>query len=112
MLTGNFLRYEALRLWDKALRSPEAEFWVQLEPGTAVGAWSIHPPPLLTNYILYTVVDNHRVLHGRSAFTGRRRMCGAYIGMDDFRSRLISLSEKFAGGANDISKRDNWSPLY
>ena len=28
-------------------------------------------------------MDNHRVLHGRSAFDGKRRMCGAYIGMDD-----------------------------
>ena len=42
------------------------------------------------------VVDNHRVLHGRSAFDGRRRMCGAYIGMDEYRSKLAVLNEKFA----------------
>ena len=41
-------------------------------------------------------MDNHRVLHGRSAFDGRRRMCGAYIGVDEYRSKLAVLSEKFA----------------
>ena len=45
------------------------------------------------------VVDNHRVLHGRSAFDGKRRMCGAYIGMDEYRSKLAVLSEKFAPDA-------------
>lgn len=38
-----------------------------------------------------TVVDNHRVLHGRAAFTGKRRMCGAYIGTDDYLARLHAL---------------------
>ncbi|KAJ1307940.1 hypothetical protein OPQ81_002017 [Rhizoctonia solani] len=51
--------YDALRAWNRCLTSPDAELWVQLTAGTAV------------------VVDNHRVLHGRSAFTGKRRMCGA-----------------------------------
>ena len=45
------------------------------------------------------MVDNHRVLHGRSAFTGKRRMCGAYIGLDEYRSKLATLSEKFAPDA-------------
>ncbi|RPD61031.1 mitochondrial protein [Lentinus tigrinus ALCF2SS1-7] len=70
--------YDALRTWYKLLTSPDSEYWVQLSPGTAV------------------VVDNHRVLHGRSAFDGKRRMCGAYIGMDEYRSKLAVLSEKFA----------------
>ncbi|GAB1523143.1 hypothetical protein RhiTH_006273 [Rhizoctonia solani] len=43
--------YDALRSWNRCLTSSDAEFWVQLTAGTAV------------------VVDNHRVLHGRSAFT-------------------------------------------
>jgi trimethyllysine dioxygenase len=70
-------RYDAIRLWNKCLTSPDSEYWVQLQPGTAV------------------VVDNHRVLHGRSAFDGKRRMCGAYIGIDEYRSKLAVLSEKF-----------------
>ena len=43
----------------------------------------------------HQVIDNHRVLHGRSAFDGKRRMCGAYIGIDEYRSKLAVLSEKF-----------------
>ncbi|TEB34762.1 Trimethyllysine dioxygenase [Coprinellus micaceus] len=70
--------YDAIRLWNKALTSPDSQYWVQLTPGTAV------------------VVDNHRVLHGRSAFTGKRRMCGAYIGVDEYRSKLAVLRERFA----------------
>jgi len=30
-------RYEAIRLWNKCLTSPDSEYWVQLQPGTAVG---------------------------------------------------------------------------
>ncbi|KAH9945472.1 mitochondrial protein [Epithele typhae] len=70
--------YDAIRTWNKLLTSPDSEYWVQLAPGTAV------------------VVDNHRVLHGRSAFDGKRRMCGAYIGMDEYRSKLAVLNEAFA----------------
>ncbi|THH00098.1 hypothetical protein EW026_g2408 [Hermanssonia centrifuga] len=66
--------YQAVRLWHKFLTSADSEYWVQLSP----------------------VVDNHRVLHGRSAFTGKRRMCGAYIGVDEYRSKFTVLSEKFA----------------
>ncbi|KAJ2914081.1 hypothetical protein MD484_g6345, partial [Candolleomyces efflorescens] len=70
--------YDAIRLWNECLTSPDSEYWVQLQPGTAV------------------VVDNHRVLHGRSAFDGKRRMCGAYIGVDEYRSKFAVLSEQFA----------------
>lgn len=48
---------------------------------------------------MFLVVDNHRVLHGRSAFNGRRRMCGAYIGIDEYRSKLAVLRERFVPGA-------------
>ncbi|KIP10456.1 hypothetical protein PHLGIDRAFT_84951 [Phlebiopsis gigantea 11061_1 CR5-6] len=71
--------YNAVRLWHKLLTSADSEYWVQLAPGTAV------------------VVNNHRVLHGRSAFTGKRRMCGAYIGGDEYRSKLAVLAERFSG---------------
>ncbi len=45
------------------------------------------------------VVDNYRILHGRSAFTGARRMCGAYIGADEFQSRLRVLKESTNRGS-------------
>jgi len=62
------------------------------------------------------VLDNHRVLHGRSAFSGKRRMCGAYIGVDEYRSKLAVLSEKFApesilpsGNPSNTNERSVWN---
>lgn len=52
--------YAAAAKWEQILRSKELEYWYQLRPGTTV------------------IFDNHRVLHGRSAFTGLRRICGGY----------------------------------
>ncbi|OSX59107.1 hypothetical protein POSPLADRAFT_1151947 [Postia placenta MAD-698-R-SB12] len=92
--------YDSIRKWHQLLTSADSEYWVQLSPGTAV------------------VVDNHRVLHGRSAFDGKRRMCGAYIGIDEYRSKLAVLSEKFAPGAvvrettpySSVNGRSVWNP--
>ena len=59
------------------------------------------------------------MLHGRSAFDGKRRMCGAYIGMDEYRSKLAVLNEKFAAdplahptGTTDTNtnERSVWNP--
>ncbi|KAH8991357.1 Trimethyllysine dioxygenase [Lactarius hatsudake] len=87
--------YEAMRTWNELITSQDSEYWVQLSPGTAVA------------------IDNHRVLHGRSAFTGIRRMCGAYIGADEFHSRLAVLGEKFAAQAETkttgTGERGVWS---
>lgn len=52
--------YEAARKFDEILKREEMQYWAQLEPGRPV------------------IFDNWRVLHGRSAFTGKRRMCGGY----------------------------------
>ena len=64
------------------------------------------------------VVDNHRVLHGRSAFDGKRRMCGAYIGMDEYRSKLAVLTETFSpdpvtqdtAAVSRVNGRSVWHP--
>lgn len=61
--------YEAARKWNEILKRKEMECWIQLEPGNVL------------------VFDNWRVMHGRSAFTGIRRICGAYINRDDWISR-------------------------
>lgn len=37
------------------------------------------------------LVDNHRVCHGRTAFTGFRNMVGCYMGRDDWMSKLRTL---------------------
>ncbi|GAA6003766.1 hypothetical protein JCM10207_003588 [Rhodosporidiobolus poonsookiae] len=76
--------YTAARAFEKILRSDEAQLWTPMEPGTAV------------------IFDNHRVLHGRSAFSGSRRLCGAYISGDDYRSRLRGLERQY-GSVEDGS---------
>ncbi|CAG8598490.1 8153_t:CDS:2 [Ambispora gerdemannii] len=71
--------YDALRAWNKLLQDSANEFLVQLVPGRAV------------------IFDNWRVLHGRTAFVGHRRLAGAYLNHDDYQSRLkvncLSLNE-------------------
>ncbi|KAK1833334.1 trimethyllysine dioxygenase [Podospora conica] len=83
-LPGNLTReqqeawFEAARAWVGLLN--EREYWVRLEPGTVL------------------IFDNWRVLHGRSAFTGKRRVCGGYISRDDWvsRWRMLNLGPKEA----------------
>jgi trimethyllysine dioxygenase len=105
--------YEAMHTWDKLITSQDSEYWVQLYPGTTIGMGSLLTIPLHLDLKHRTAIDNHRVLHGRSAFTGKRRMCGAYIGADEFRSRLAVLSEQFGSSTNDASfgarERGVWS---
>ena len=40
------------------------------------------------------LIDNHRVLHGRFAFTGRRVLIGCYMTADDWKSKLRVLMSK------------------
>lgn len=61
--------YQAARKWNNILRRESIEYWFQLKPGNLL------------------IFDNWRVLHGRSEFTGVRRICGGYINRDDFVSR-------------------------
>lgn len=90
-------RYDAIRLWHKLITSADSEYWVQLSPGTAVGKIFVYSlAEARADIFLPVVVDNHRVLHGRSAFTGKRRMCGAYVGVDEYRSKLAVLRERFS----------------
>ncbi|KAL7418553.1 hypothetical protein Q5752_007011 [Cryptotrichosporon argae] len=68
--------YDAAKQYQDLLQNEDAEYWVQLTPGTVV------------------VIDNWRVMHGRSEFTGQRRMCGAYVGADDWKSRRAALASQ------------------
>ncbi|KAK8238435.1 trimethyllysine dioxygenase [Phyllosticta capitalensis] len=68
------LWYQSARTWDRMLKDPKNEYWEQLIPGR----------PL--------IFDNWRILHGRSAFTGQRRLCGGYINSDDFMARYRALN--------------------
>lgn len=75
--------YTAARQYEALNKSVEAEYWNQMQPGTVV------------------VIDNWRVMHGRAAFTGSRRMCGAYIGADDWKSRRQALRHELSGSKGD-----------
>ncbi|KAI1007320.1 hypothetical protein K3495_g901 [Podosphaera aphanis] len=61
--------YMAARSFNSILNLDSMQYKTQLKPGR----------PL--------IFDNWRVLHGRTAFTGKRRMCGAYINHDEYISR-------------------------
>ncbi|KAF5212560.1 hypothetical protein E0198_000053 [Clavispora lusitaniae] len=66
--------YKAIRSWYKIISSPENEIFYQLKPGQCL------------------IFDNWRCFHSRTEFTGKRRLCGAYINRDDFVSRLKLLN--------------------
>ncbi|KAI0517651.1 trimethyllysine dioxygenase [Xylaria bambusicola] len=58
--------YKAAAKWNEILNREELVYRFQLEPGKVL------------------IFNNWRVLHGREAFIGQRRMCGGYINYDDW----------------------------
>lgn len=76
-LTADKIRkfYKALRRWQTLLKDPKYRYWYKMRPGTAL------------------VFDNWRILHGRSSFSGNRRLCGAYINWDDYQSRVAVIAD-------------------
>ncbi|KAJ3395907.1 hypothetical protein HDU92_004582 [Lobulomyces angularis] len=70
--------YLALREWMKIVYNENNELWINLKPGTVIA------------------MNNWRVFHGRSSFDGYRRLCGAYLNMDDVRARIVDLEEKYS----------------
>ncbi|BAE56952.1 unnamed protein product [Aspergillus oryzae RIB40] len=82
--------YNAARHFNDIVTREKMQIWTQLEPGTAL------------------IFDNWRMLHGRSEFTGKRRMCGGYINSDDFVSRYRLLRfgrEKILNNIGNFSRR-------
>ena len=61
--------YRAAKAWYDIINDPKRVIKTKFVPGRAV------------------IFDNWRMLHGRTAFTGNRRMCGGYISHDDFISK-------------------------
>lgn len=102
MATRPVLRYEHGRLvqvtfnnYDRApFRLPDDEmraFYRALKAFEALAnserlLWTY---PLRPGQVL--LFDNWRVLHGRKAYDGRRRLCGCYLNREDFLSRLRLL---------------------
>lgn len=65
--------YAALWQWRKIIDDPANQYCFRLTPG---------------NVLLF---DNWRLLHGRLAYSGERRMVNCYLNMEDFESRLRIL---------------------
>ena len=78
---GAEIWYEAAEKWVEILRRPDGEYWEQLRPGgplSKLQSWGIRTFEERIIDCGTLVFDNWRVLHGRSTFTGKRRMCGGY----------------------------------
>lgn len=65
--------YAALKAFEALANDPALQWVHRLAPGEAL------------------LFDNWRLLHGREAYQGRRRLCGAYLNREDFESRLRLL---------------------
>jgi trimethyllysine dioxygenase len=68
------LFYRGLKIFNGMVNDPANEITMRLAPGTAL------------------LFDNWRLLHGRRAYQGYRRLCGAYLNKEDFDSKLRVLS--------------------
>ncbi|MDO8389599.1 MAG: trimethyllysine dioxygenase [Actinomycetota bacterium] len=66
--------YDALRVFEELANDPSMQWRHVLRPGEAL------------------LLDNWRVLHGRAAYTGERKMCGCYFNREDVESRLRTLA--------------------
>lgn len=60
--------YMDVRLLAAEFQRPNNEWWVQLQPGTVL------------------LIDNWRLLHGRTAFSGQRNVVGCYVSRTEFMS--------------------------
>jgi len=70
--------YEHTKILNSYLRSPKYIAYYRLNVGEMV------------------IIDNHRVCHGRTAFTGDRNLVGCYIGCDDWKSKYNVLKKRFS----------------
>lgn len=68
--------YEAAQAWHNIVTDKKNEYWEQLVPGRALSEYGNIRLSDDTNIV--SVFNNWRVMHGRSSFTGKRRMCGGY----------------------------------
>ncbi|XP_077988170.1 trimethyllysine dioxygenase, mitochondrial-like [Glandiceps talaboti] len=67
------LFYNALSKFSKELASPDNVLWTKLHPGTVC------------------IMDNWRLLHGRSSFTGRRSLWGCFLQRDELNSKYRTM---------------------
>jgi trimethyllysine dioxygenase len=68
--------YRALGAFERLANDPRLQWVHPLRPGEVL------------------LFDNWRTLHGRRAYEGARRLCGAYLNREDFESRLRLLRQR------------------
>ncbi|XP_033127258.1 trimethyllysine dioxygenase, mitochondrial-like [Anneissia japonica] len=68
------LFYDSLRVFYQKIYSPENEYWLKLQPGRVL------------------LLDNYRLLHGRSKFTGSRVLRNTVLPRDEVDSRIRVLT--------------------
>jgi trimethyllysine dioxygenase len=71
--------YRALKAFEALANSERLQWRHPLRPGEVL------------------LFDNWRTLHGRAAYAGQRRLCGAYLNREDFDSRLRLLRSSRPG---------------
>ena len=79
--------YKAAREWTRILKMKEFEIKVQLKPGQPI------------------IFDNWRYLHGRTAFSGERRVCGGYSKLYPYRTLHFFTVQFLCFGTLDSRRR-------
>lgn len=69
--------YKAIQTFLSTMQRKELHFTTQLVPGTVI------------------VFNNHRVMHARTGFKGKRSLVGAYVNREDWRSKVMTLKKKY-----------------
>ena len=69
--------YTALETLTRIIEDASNEVWIKLEPGTIL------------------ILDNWRILHGRSSFSGKRSLFTSYVGRSDLKSVAKVLDVDF-----------------
>ena len=70
--------YEAIQTVLKTMQRKELQFTTHLKPGTVL------------------ILNNHRLLHARTEFRGKRSLIGAYMIRGDWRSKVMTLRKKLS----------------
>lgn len=70
--------YDALYIFNEAMYCDDVSYKFPIKLGTSM------------------FTDNHRVLHARTAYEGRRVLRGCWMNVEDWRGKLMALKDKLA----------------
>ena len=81
--------YRSAKKFHDILQRGDMQYRQQLVPGRVLSINPIILSKISCLLNISTVFDNWRVLHGRTAFTGKRRVCGGYSKIIPFPPTLL-----------------------